>query len=316
MIELEQQHVVRNTLIGLLAPAIWSSYALFACLLKSLPQFEVLSLSYLLALLSLMLVKFKHPVRRELKKQPQPKNSPLGWLAVFSGVCLFQFFYLGAFRFAPAAHAELINYLWPIMVLFGSRILSNQGLSLKIIISSGLCILGLVSLFLTKGQEQPKLSYWLGYLFASGCAVSWTFYSLFLKHGKIIDNNLNIKVCLVGFLLSICIHLMFETFQLPSLATMIGVIFSGCGVITIAYISWEKGMRGGNINILTTLSYAVPVASIALLVLFDLAQPTWNLFFATVLITLAGGISMMKKFNLNFFSSIHANEKLLEEYQL
>tara|TARA_R110002110_G_scaffold360053_1_gene569868 strand:+ start:7679 stop:8638 length:960 start_codon:yes stop_codon:yes gene_type:complete len=299
MPHMEQPHVVRNTLIGLIAPAIWSSYALFACFLKSLPQFEVLALSYLCAFLSLSLIRLMQTKERFSQSQ-QPKSNFHAWIAVFSGVCLFQFFYLGAFRFAPPAHAELINYLWPIMVLFGSRLLSRQTFSPRYYISSGLCLMGLSALFLTQGQEQPRMEYWLGYLFAIGCAISWTFYSLSVRHGKGINDSLNAKVCLVGFFMSLCIHLGFESFQLPSIAALLGIVFSGCGVITLAYLSWEKGMKGGNITILTTFSYSVPILSIALLVLFNLTEPTWNLFFATILIAIAGCISMIQKVNFKW----------------
>jgi len=181
------------------------------------------------------------------------------------------------------------------MVLFGSRLLSQQTFSPRYYLSSGLCLMGLSALFLTQGQEQPRMEYWLGYLFATGCAVSWTFYSLSVRHGKGINDSLNTKVCLVGFLMSFCIHLGFETFQLPSIAALLGIVFSGSGVIALAYLSWEKGMKGGNVTILTTFSYSVPILSIALLVLFDLTELTWNLFFATILIAIAGCFSMVQK---------------------
>lgn len=286
----EQRQVVRGTLIGLIAPVIWSSYALIACLLKTLPQFEVLTISYLLAFLSLKLFHFK------TKTESKPlRETPLrAWIAVFAGVCLFQFFYLGAFRLAPPEHAELINYLWPIFVLLGGKILSNQKLSFKHYFSSGLCFLGLLALFLTQGVEGPKFAYWPGYLFALGCAFSWTFYSLSIKHDKSAMGDLTASVCFVGFIVSLIIHLMSESFVLPDLSGTLGLLFSGCGVIAFTYLSWEKGMQTGSVSVLATFSNAVPIISIILLVIFDLTQPSWNLGVATLLIALGGWISLSK----------------------
>lgn len=259
-------------------------------MLKSLPQFEVLTLSYFIAFLCLTVSK-----RLGKRKTSNLKSTSLhSLLAVFSGVCLFQLFYLGAFRFAPPSHAELINYLWPIFILFGSHVISRERINFRFYVSCVFCLLGLIILFLTKGHEQPKMEYWVGYLFAFGCALSWTFYSLSIKYGKDINPDLNAQVCLVGFVVSLCIHLFTEPFVMPKFISILALLFSGGGVIALAYISWEKGMKQGNITVLSTLSYTVPVASILILVLFDLAEPTWNLFWATLCIAFAGCVSMIK----------------------
>jgi drug/metabolite transporter (DMT)-like permease len=51
-----------------------------------------------------------------------------------------------------------------------------------------------------------------------------------------------------------------------------------------AFFLWDAGMKRGDIRLLGTASYAAPVLSTILLVLFGLAAPHWTLALACALI--------------------------------
>ncbi|WP_362890485.1 EamA family transporter [Bosea sp. 67-29] len=80
-------------------------------------------------------------------------------------------------------------------------------------------------------------------------------------------------------------HLAFET-TLWSLTAVEwrGVLGLGLGSIGLAFVVWDIGMKRGDVALLGVASYAAPVLSTLILVLFGYAQASWLLAASCALI--------------------------------
>jgi drug/metabolite transporter (DMT)-like permease len=70
----------------------------------------------------------------------------------------------------------------------------------------------------------------------------------------------------------------------------VAVLALGLGPVGAAFFTWDIGMKRGNIQLLGVASYAAPLLSTLALIVAGLAEPTWTLGLAAVLI--AGGAAL------------------------
>ena len=102
----------RATVKGVIAIVLWSSLALLALVTRDLPAFEVLAITFGIGGLANLLMPSSQQGFSARWRQPWAAFA----LTVFS---LFGYhaLYFVAFRFAPAVEVNLINYLWPLLIV-------------------------------------------------------------------------------------------------------------------------------------------------------------------------------------------------------
>ncbi|HEY2111952.1 MAG TPA: EamA family transporter, partial [Dongiaceae bacterium] len=83
------------------------------------------------------------------------------------------------------------------------------------------------------------------------------------------------------------------TTVLPSPGGWLAVLALGLGPVGIAFFVWDYGVKRGDIQALGAFSYASPLISTLLLVLFDRATATTTLALACLLIV--GGAILAAK---------------------
>ncbi len=139
-----------SLILGLITICCWGSLATFGNLLIHLPPFYILGVVFLIGSIPAL---FKP---RELF--PKPKILLWGVLGYFG----YHFFLFYAFRFAPAIEANLINYLWPvIMVLLTPVAFPDQKLKSYHIVGACLSVIGCVVLVFGKGGDLMGKYLWL-----------------------------------------------------------------------------------------------------------------------------------------------------------
>jgi drug/metabolite transporter (DMT)-like permease len=80
-------------------------------------------------------------------------------------------------------------------------------------------------------------------------------------------------------------HLAFEETVWPAGAGQwLAVLGLGLGPVGLAFFFWDHGVKRGHIQALGASSYAAPLLSTVLLVLFGFAQASWALALACALI--------------------------------
>ena len=71
----------------------------------------------------------------------------------------------------------------------------------------------------------------------------------------------------------------------------VSVLLLGLGPVGLAFYVWDIGVKQGDIQLLGTSSYAAPLLSTLILVLAGVADASWSLALAAVLITVGAVVA-------------------------
>lgn len=274
------------TLIGYSALIFWALAAPFVVKIKSLPIFEILTIIFTV---SFVLSAVKLTLCRQWSTLKQPWFL---WIIGILGIYGNDLLYILAFQHAPAAHADLINYLWPILVIVLTGSLPNESLSIRHLLAACVGFSG-IYILITQNEQGFDLQYLSGYLLAFLDALIWSLYTLVARHfGKTPAEIIGIY-CGVGAICSLLLHLHLETCVSPHLEQWAILITMGATTQCLAYFFWDFGIKRGDFKMLTILSYGNPILSIFLLILFGMAKISIALCLACLLVTLGGMIGMI-----------------------
>lgn len=273
----------RATLIGGLAVLMWATLAALTVSLKSVPPFQLLAMTFGIAFVvgSLWLLLSGGAKRFRLFVQPLSF-----WLGAIAGLFVYHALYFVALRLAPTAEANLINYLWPLLIVLLSALVPG-GDRLR---AAQLCgaLMGLAATALLiggSGELGASAGNLWGYIAAVGCAFVWSSYSVLNRRFSDVPSEAMIGVCGVVALLGATTHILFEpvTAQLAG-REWLAVLALGCGPIGLAFLVWDYGTKHGDLPVLGALAYGAPVLSTLLLVALGSAHPTIGLLMALALV--------------------------------
>lgn len=269
------------TLVGAIAVLLWSLLALFTAASGAVPPFQLAAMTFAiggLAGASLWLVR---PSRIRLLRQP-----PAVWLIGVGGLFGYHFFYFSALRAAPPVEAGLIAYLWPLLIVVFSALLPGERLKPHHLIGA-LAGAGGAFLIVTGGKGvSVDPQYAAGYGMALACALIWSGYSLLSRRFSEVPTDVVTGFCLATAALSLLAHLALEATRWPETPMQwLAVLGLGLGPVGLAFFLWDYGVKHGDIQVLGAASYAAPLLSTLVLVLFGFAPFTWVLGAACVLIT-------------------------------
>lgn len=267
----------RALILGIITILCWGSLATFGNLLIHLPPFYILGVTFLIGSIPAF---FKW---REMF--PSLKILLLGVGGYFG----YHFFLFYAFRYAPAIEANLINYLWPvIMVLITPIFFPEKNLKTYHIIGAAFSIIGSVVLVLGSGVglESDNM---FGYMLALLAAITWPLYSISKKKMPSSSVWAIGGFCLVSGLLCIVTHFFIEPRVVLQSHDAWILFVMGIGPFGIAFYCWDLALRDGDSQVMGALAYLTPVLSTLGLVLFAGQEMVFTTFVAMILII--GGAS-------------------------
>lgn len=235
--------------LALAAIALWSSLAALAVKLKHVPPFLLLGTAFLIG----GLAGAGKITRRGLTL----KAVALGVYGLFAyHFCLFM-----ALRLAPPVEANLLNYLWPLLIVAMSPLFGAGELSARRV---GGALLGFAGAALLVGRGTGGGS-WTGYALAVAAAVIWATYSLMTKRLGDVPTSAVAVYCLAAGVLSLLCHALFEPAGGPSAADLPWILTVGLGPMGAAFYLWDRAMKDGDPRAIGTLSYLTPLLSTFLL---------------------------------------------------
>jgi drug/metabolite transporter (DMT)-like permease len=272
----------RATAIGGMAVLIWSTLALFTTATGAIPPFQLVAMAFALALL-------KWVVRGQRIAAQLAWSAPV-WALGIGGLFGYHALYFLALKTAPPATANLINYLWPLCIVLFAVPLAGEKLRWWHLAGVALGLAGTALVLLSGGGVELSSAYVVGYLAALGCAVVWGLYSVLSRRFGDVPTDAVGAFCGAAAVLALACHWLFETTVWPAdTGQWLAVLALGIGPAGGAFFLWDIGVKRGDIRALGALSYAAPVLSTVLLVVFGRAPASLALLLACLLVS-AGAV--------------------------
>jgi drug/metabolite transporter (DMT)-like permease len=281
----------RATAIGFSAILLWSLLALFTVGSTPTPPFLLNAITFSIAGALGLVWTLRNGSLRVLRTI-DPRVYVFGTI----GLTGYHALYFSALRLAPAAEAGLIAYLWPLLIVLFSGLLPGEKLRLGHFVGGLLGFSG-AALIITGGAEGFQAQYLPGYALALAGSFTWAGYSVLSRKLGDTPTEAVTVFCIATAVLSGLAHVAFEDTILPT--TSIGwlsILALGLGPVGLAFYVWDHGVKNGDIQLLGVLSYAAPLLSTLVLVLFGIAGFTWALGSAALLIT--GGAALAARASL------------------
>lgn len=212
------------------------------------------------------------------------------------GLFGFHFFLFIALRLAPPLQANLVNYLWPLLVVLLSPLFTRDARLSRWHVAGGLLGCAGALLAITNGHlplegmvtRAESGDAGLGYLAALVSAVIWATYSLLgqkLRRGGTDFPTAAIGLfCLLSGALSLLCHAAFEPAYRFTPSDALPMAALAAGPMGAAFYLWDAALRRGDARVIGTLAYLTPLISTALLGLDDPSRLGWPIALALLLV--------------------------------
>jgi drug/metabolite transporter (DMT)-like permease len=276
--------------LALGAIALWSSLASLGVALGHVPPFLLTGLSLLIGgLIALPLSGFKL-ARWKL---------PLPTLALgIYGLFFYHFLLFVALRHAPAVQANLVNYLWPLLIVVLAPVLL-PGLTLRWQhLAAGLIGFAGAAVVILSHAQAPSSgasdAFW-GYLAALASAFVWSTYSLMTRRVAAFPTAAIGGFAWVSGLLSLLCHAWMEPSVALSARDWLLIGAMGLGPMGAAFFLWDKALKTGDARHIGILSYLTPLLSTGALLWVSGRALTWPVGLAALLIVGAAWLGTRAK---------------------
>ena len=196
---------------------------------------------------------------------------PLKTFAVgVSGIFGYHFLVFTAFQHAPAVEVNLINYLWPLLiVLLSPCFLRGTRLRRHHVIGALLGFAG-AGLIVTGGRLRFDADNLYGYSLAAGAALAWSSYSLMTKRLPKFPTAAVGGFCLVSGVLSLALYFAnnssWDVLLELTRRDWLYLLILGIGPLGLAFFFWDAALKRGDPRIIGSMAYITPLTSTLLLV--------------------------------------------------
>ncbi len=208
-----------------------------------------------------------------------------------TGLFGFHFLLFLALRFAPPVEANLVNYLWPLLiVLLTPVLLPGWHLAARHVVAACLGFAGAV-LAIGVAPTTFTPSALSGFTFAAGSAVIWACYSLLTRRVAPFSSWAIGAFALSSGALALACHVAFEAPARLHDGDVWRLLLLGLGPMGLAFYLWDFAMKRGDPRVIGVLAYATPLLSTALLLIATGRPLTPALAAATLLVVAAAVIA-------------------------
>lgn len=286
---------VKADALALGAVLLWASLASLALALADVPPLLLTGVGLLIgSLLALPLSEFRLVTAWRIPA----KTLLLGIFGLF-GYHLSLFF---ALRNAPAAEANLINYLWPVLIVLMTPVLL-RGFELhpRHLLAAVLGFVGAAAAIFSAQEPESRSvatdlsnSGW-GFLAAFAAALAWASYSVLTKRVPAFATAAVGLFGLISGMLALALHFILEEPYSWQQSDILWLVLLGLGPLGLAFYLWDAALKLGNPIRIGIISFLTPLLSTLAVLLVQGRQPTIQLAFAALLIVSAGLIGITGK---------------------
>lgn len=277
---------MQANLYALGAIALWASLASLGVSLTHVPPFLLTGVALIIGSV---------PAWPFVLRDRSQWRIPLRTLALgVYGLFAYHFLLFIALRHAPPVEANLVNYLWPLLIVVLAPVVL-PGVSLRVPhVLAALLGFGGAAIAIAGGRELSGTLAW-GYLPALAAAFIWSTYSLLTKRVAAFPTTAIGLFGLVSGVLSLVCHGVLEpaaSLQ-PRDWALLAVL--GLGPLGASFYLWDKALKLGDARHIGILSYLTPLASTSLLMVLSGRPFSWSIALATAMIVSAAVIGMRSR---------------------
>ena len=284
---------VTPSLYALGAIALWALLASLGILLAHVPPFLLTGVSLLVGSVWAWPSAMRQP---RLWRLPA-STLALGVFTLFG----FHFFLFMGLRLAPAVEVNLVNYLWPLLIVVMAPLYLKTPLQPVHWVAAVVGFVGaavaIVGASQTTGPATPAVAtlasgrgpdIWIGYALALASAWIWANYSLQTQRLERLGRGFATASIglfgLVAGILSLLCHGLLEVTPPLSVRDLLLLAVMGLGPLGGAFYLWDKALKAGDARRIGVLSYLTPLASTVLLIAVTQRQWTLHIVLAAALV--------------------------------
>jgi drug/metabolite transporter (DMT)-like permease len=272
-------------LLALGAIALWASLAAIGVALAHVPPFLLTGLALLIgSAVALPLSRF------DLRQwRVPPMTLALGVYGLFG----YHFVLFMALRLAPPVQANLVNYLWPLLIVLLAPILLRGVAGREMRFRWAHAVAGLVgfagaALVILGRADGTTLALdaraLAGFGLAAVAALMWSSYSLLTQRVAPFPTAAIGSFAALSGVLSLACHALLEPSVALSARDWGLLVLLGLGPMGAAFFLWDAALKRGDPRHIGLLSFITPLASTALLLLIQREAPTASLLVAAAMI--------------------------------
>jgi drug/metabolite transporter (DMT)-like permease len=201
---------------------------------------------------------------------------------------------VAAFQLAPIAEANLVNYLWPMLiVILAACGPAGGGLLPRQLAGCALAFAG-CALVIAPSATGLAGAHLGGYALALVAALCWAVYSVAPRYMAAYSSWATGGFCLGAGVLALGAHVLFEAPYHPSAREWAAMATIGIGPLGLSFVLWDRAMRAGNASTIGSLSYLTPVLSTLALAVAGAVEGSawWRL--APALLLVMGGVRLTR----------------------
>lgn len=276
---------MKATIYALAAIALWASLAALALSLSHVPAFLLTGVSLMVG----SVLAWPAVLRRPALWRMPPSTLAFGVLSLFG----YHFLLFMGLRLAPAVEVNLINYLWPLLLVVLAP-LYLPGMSLRPVhlmasaMGFGGAIIAIVGAQTSASASTTSSNPLLGYLLALLAACAWANYSLQTKRLSLQGRGFpTAAIGLFGLVsggFSLLCHWALEPAVSLSLQDWGLLVLLGLGPLGASFFLWDQALKLGDARHIGILSYITPLASTTLLMVASERPLTLSIALAATLI--------------------------------